>query len=360
MVSREVVSPPFETKKGGYPMGSQNKKPLIMIGISIFLLFYTMLIPLFITANAQTGAGFSVRANIPENQIDKHVNYFDLRMHPEQIQELSVEVTNESDAPISVLVKAISASTSQNGIIDYTTPDVQDKTLQLPFSSIATVEKSTLVIPAKTTETARITITMPDEVFDGVVLGGLLFTRELEENTESQGTSINNQFRYIIGVKLSETDTTILPQFEIVEVVPENVNYRPAITHRIRNTQAAIVKNMDIEISILDHKNNLYATANMHGADMAPNSVLPFAVNPDGGKLKPGNYLSNIHLVHEGEVFDFQVEFTVDAEEAVIINSNSITKTPSNAILYFLLVIIVILVISVIILLRKRVQTYKS
>jgi len=340
-------------------MGSQNKNPSIIMGISIFLLFYTILTSFFITANAQTGAGFSVRTNIPENQIDKYVSYFDLHMQPEQIQELSVDVTNEFDTPITVSVKAISASTNQNGIIDYTTPNIQDETLQLPFSSIATVENNTLIIPANSTKTARVTITMPDELFDGVVLGGLLFTRELEENAEAQGTSINNQFSYIIGVKLSETDTTILPQFEITEVVPENVNYRPAITHKIRNIQAVIIKNMDIEISILDDENNLYATASMHGADMAPNSVLPFVVTPNDEKLTPGNYLSNIHLLHDGETFDFQIEFTIDANEALTINTDSVIEHSSTTILYVLLFIIVLLVIFVIILLRKRVRTSK-
>ena len=80
--------------------------------------------------------GFYVRAQIPENQIDKRLSYFDLRMAPEQRQSLFVEVVNTSGCDIQVCVEANTARTSRHGIIEYTNSTAYDETLRVPFSDI--------------------------------------------------------------------------------------------------------------------------------------------------------------------------------------------------------------------------------
>jgi Bacterial protein of unknown function (DUF916)./Protein of unknown function C-terminal (DUF3324). len=341
-------------------MGIQCKKQHIMImGIVACLFWCTIVAPIPVAATPATGAGFSVHAIRPENQINDQVSYFDLHMQPNQTQTLSVEITNTFTTPITIIVEAISASTSQNGIIDYKTPGIQDETLRIPFSDISIVEEPSILVPANSTKTANITITMPDDMFDGVILGGLVFTREMEEDTNAQTTSIKNQFNYVIGAKLSETQNIVLPQFEIVEIIPETVNYQPAFTHKIRNTQAAIVKNMSIDVSIVNEKHIVQATASMRGVDMAPNSIMPFIVTPNDTILKPGDYLSNIHLEHEGKTFDYQIPFTITADEADYVNDESILEESSNVNLYLILLCIIltfIIIILVVILIRKRKQ----
>lgn len=340
-------------------MGIQNiKKHLIIMVVSLLILFCTIIAAVPVAAAPQSGAGFSVRANIPENQIDSRISYFDLHMQPRQIQTLSVEITNEFDTPITIRVEAISASTNRNGIIDYKTPNIKDETLLIPFSDIAVVEETNITLPANSVKSAIVRVTMPDNLFDGVILGGLVFTREIDDkDTHSQTTSINNEFSYVIGVKLSETETIVVPQFEIVEIVPEAVNYQATFLHMIRNTQAAIVKNLNVEVSILSKKNTVQATASMNNVDMAPNSVMPFVVTPNDGNLKPGEYLSNIRLEYEGQSFDYQVPFTITADEANHINNESITENVPNNNLYFILLSIIlalIVIILTVLLIRKR------
>jgi len=341
-------------------MEIQCKKQHIMImGIVACLFWCTIVAPIPVAATPSAGAGFSVHANLPENQLNDQVSYFDLHMQPNQVQTLSVEITNTLTTPITIIVEAISASTNQNGIIDYKTPGIQDETLRVPFSDISVVEASNILVPANSTQTANITITMPEDMFDGIILGGLVFTREMDEDTKSQTTSIKNQFNYVIGVKLSETQNLVLPQFEIIEVIPETVNYQPAFTHRIRNTQAAIVKNMSIEVSVTNEKHIVQGTANMYGIDMAPNSVMPFVVTPNDSTLKPGEYLSNIHLEHEGKTFDYQIPFTITADEADYVNDESILEKSSNVNAYLILLSItlaLIVIILTVILIRKRKQ----
>jgi Bacterial protein of unknown function (DUF916)./Protein of unknown function C-terminal (DUF3324). len=307
-------------------MGIMNKKHFFIIRVAIItLIFFWVTTAHFpVMAASNNGAGFYVRAKLPANQLDQKVSYFDLRMQPGQTQQLEVEITNEFSTPITITVEAISASTNRNGIIDYKTPDIQDKTLQIPFSSISVVEESSISISGNATKTAIITVTMPEETFDGVVLGGLVFTCKNEEKKQSQTTAINNIFSYVIGVKLSETDVEVLPQFEIDQITPEIINYQPIFTHIIRNTQAAIVKNMEIDISVTDSNGTVHANTSKSNIDMAPNSIMPFRVNYDNKQLNPGEYISDVQIKYNGQTFNQQMTFSVPDIEVEEINSEEL------------------------------------
>ena len=308
----------------------KNRRFIVMAAISALILFWAAVASFPATAAPHTSAGFYVRANIPENQITKGLSYFDLCMQPRQVQQLAVEITNEFGTPISVDVEAISASTNRNGIIDYKTPAIQDETLRVPFSSISVVEEPTLSVPARSTKIVRITVTMPEEPFDGAILGGLVFTRVLEDEEVSQTGSVNNVFSYVIGVKLSENDAEVLPNFEIVKIAPETVNYRPVFVHTIRNTEALIVKNMDIEVSIKDARGVIQAMASKQNVDMAPNSIMPLGIDPGNGQIKPGEYISDIQIEYDGQVFSYRIPFSVAGAEAERVNTESIGDKPTE------------------------------
>ncbi len=134
---------------------------------------------------------FAVTAVIPENQVDKNQTYFDLKMEPGQKQTLQVQMKNDTDKEVVVETHANAAITNSNGITDYSVIDPQlDSTLKIPFSKIAKVQKETK-IPAKSTVTLDVNIEMPNESFDGVILGGLYFKEK--ENEKEKGKSENVQ-----------------------------------------------------------------------------------------------------------------------------------------------------------------------
>ena len=75
--------------------------------------------------------------------------------------------------------------------------------LKIPFSKIAKVKKETK-IPAKSTITLDVNVEMPNESFDGVILGGLYF-KEKENDKEKKSAKevqIENKYAYAIGVVL--------------------------------------------------------------------------------------------------------------------------------------------------------------
>lgn len=331
------------------------------------------------SASTGSGIGFYVKAVLPENQIDDSLTYFDLRVAPGQTQTLQVEVVNETDESITVDIGAISASTNRNGVIDYKTPNIRDKTLQHPFSEMAVLENTCLSIPAHKSQTARVTITLPQSEYDGVVLGALVFTRRPEDApAPSEGMALQNVYSYVIGVKLSENDTAVLPNFELESIEADTVNYQPAMVHLIRNKNAAIAKNMALHVVVRDESGNTVAKVERTGVDMAPNSAMALAVTPGEGapsestaqtpgQLQPGHYTSEITLEMDGQSWNFQQAFTIGSIEAESINSESVGATtpatglPLRTVLVILLavasLVILILVIILLRVLRRREET---
>ena len=92
----------------------ESKIPLLLS------LFIILGFSLPISGYAQEGdVEFSVKTIIPDNQVDTKKSYFDLRMKPEQKQEIETILYNSSDEEITINISVHSATTNQNGLIVY-------------------------------------------------------------------------------------------------------------------------------------------------------------------------------------------------------------------------------------------------
>lgn len=341
-----------------------NKKLKVMVSLVLIVLLCALVPITTYAAEKSEAVGFFVRANLPLNQQNSGVTYFDLRMEPEQKQDLTVQVINESKQEIRVKIAVISASTNANGMIDYKTPNIKDETLKIPLSEIAEVRTPELTIDGGKTENAIVSIEMPQEQYDGVILGGIVITQieEDEDETEprgqqvQQGVYINNEYSYVVGVKLTETDREVLPAFEGIEAKPELLNGRVNVVHYIRNKEAAIAKNVQLNIEIYSQNEQAVIKTSKKIIDMAPNSVMPYALIW-GGEIAPGKYVSNVSLKLEDKEWNFELPFEISVREAGEINQQSVEEksgSPWWVILLIVVLIILILVIVFLLVLMKR------
>ncbi|BFH43359.1 DUF916 domain-containing protein [Paenibacillus melissococcoides] len=139
-----------------------------------------------VTSHDRVFAGsmnYSVKANIPENQINKNLTYFDLKMEPGSKQTISLTVKNGSAERIELMIEPNTAITNQNGVIDYSKHEHEkDSSLKYAFSELIS-PKQTVSVKGKETKEVPFTIQMPEEPFDGVILGGLadsMFTNSIK------------------------------------------------------------------------------------------------------------------------------------------------------------------------------------
>lgn len=309
--------------------------------------------------DAQADAvGFFVRAELPENQADQDHYYFDLSMEPGQRQELAVQIVNSGQEDIVVEARTVSASTNCNGIIDYTTPDVRDETLQVPFSSISKVKRDEIVIPAGQVETALVTVKMPEQAYDGVILGGIVFTKKPSEQDVHEGMNIRNVYSYVVGVKLTETDRTVAPEFEGLEAGAVLENKHVYLRTTIRNSEAAIAKDVKMDIAVFSKdRNKAVLELDEACVDVAPNSILPYSVKWDQGTLVPGEYVSYVHMELDGREWDFELPFTLSAQDSFELKSTfseSADEMPAWMVIVLILLITLIILVVVLLATRRR------
>ncbi|GGC91480.1 DUF916 and DUF3324 domain-containing protein [Enterococcus wangshanyuanii] len=293
-----------------------------------------------IAAEKEEG-GFTYKVIVPENQHNKDVGYFDLRVAPGQEQTVSIKMNNSSDKEITVDVALNSAKTNTNGVIEYGPSKLEkDKSLKYDFADLVTGEK-TVKIPAKQSIEYKLNIKMPDSQIDGVISGGIYMIEKGQ--TDDQKAMIKNEYGYLVGMILSENDTQVTPELQLNKVFAEQQNYRNAVFINFSNTQPAYIDNMTVDVQIMAKGSDevLYDTK-QNKMRMAPNSQINFPVLMNGEKMVAGEYRAKILVTTENDgKWEWEQEFTITDEEADKFNQEDVSLLQESRVNWSLILLLV-------------------
>lgn len=268
---------------------------LLMVLSSLFILGFP------VQEVASMEVPFSVEPVIPDNQASG-VSYFDLTLQSGQEQDLEVILTNSSDQPIEIVVKAHSGVTNANGIIVYdgSLPTVKSYD-SIIFDEMVKIENDRVTVPANGEAKAVIHVKAPEDNFDGLILGGLHFLLEAPENYENSGVSIQNQYAYVIGVNIREEGNTtkVEADLEVEKIEAEEVYGQPGVVVYLNNLAPAIISNADVLAEIFP-ANQLDTPVAKREASMfsvAPSLAFNFPIElTEGEELAEGDYVLKISL----------------------------------------------------------------
>ncbi|GAB6516634.1 DUF916 and DUF3324 domain-containing protein [Bacillus thuringiensis] len=294
---------------------------------------------------------FAVTAVIPENQIDKNQTYFDLKMQPGQKQTIQVQMKNDTNKEVVVESFANTAITNSNGITDYSTVEPKtDSTLKYPFSKIAKMPKETKV-PANSIVTVDINLEMPNESFDGVILGGLYFKEKEDENAKKkdEGVQIENKYAYAIGVVLKETDAEVKPDMKLNEVKPTQINGRNVVTTNLQNVKPAMLKNLSVDAKVYKEKGtDILFEAKKENLRMAPNSNFDYAISWENKAFDPGTYRVEVKATDGDQKWEWTKKFTIEGKTADKLNDTAVEAKKDYTLYYIIggvLLLIILLVL---------------
>ncbi|EUJ25373.1 DUF916 and DUF3324 domain-containing protein [Listeria cornellensis] len=270
---------------------------------------------------------FSVSAVIPDNQIDKSKTYFELRMKPNQVQELEVVLTNGLARAVTVETSANTAVTNDNGIVDYSNKAPKlDNTLQAPFSKIAEMP-SEITVPAKGSKTVKVKVTMPSAPFEGFILGGIHFSEkdDGDKKESGEGVQIKNKYAYVIGVILSENDVAVEPDMKLNTIKPDQVNYRNVLKANLQNIKPVIIQNLAVEAHVYKEGSDkaLYS-AKQDTLRMAPNSNFDFGIGWNNQEFKPGKYRLKMVASSGDSVWKWDEPFEIKGDTAADLNDKAV------------------------------------
>ncbi|ALS00028.1 cell wall protein [Enterococcus silesiacus] len=313
-------------------------------------------------AAAADGMGYSAKAIIPENQIDKSKTYFDLKMTPGQKQNVELELKSSSSETLNLAVEPYMGTTNQNGELEYSIePEKNDSTLVYPITRLISGKQKVSLAP-KETKRVTFSLKMPKKAFEGKIVGGFNIYDEANDSKEDSvskknDVQIKNVFSVVIGIQLRESLDKIKPELKLNAVKADLFNYRTAITANIQNTKPNFVSELTLKAKIRKNgsKKVIYEAEKSEMA-MAPNSNFDFPISLENQELTAGSYELEISANSKNGEWKFTKKFRISEEDAMRLNEEAVeieTKPNNNfqtiiivlvcSVLFFLLIVIFLL-----------------
>ncbi|HDH7119303.1 TPA: DUF916 and DUF3324 domain-containing protein [Enterococcus faecalis] len=300
---------------------------------------------------------FSVIPILPENQNPDIPSYFDLTVTPNQQQTLQVKIKNNSDENVKYKIYVNTATTNQNGIIEYSISDFEkDESMKLSLKDCITLKEPLVEVPANSEKEASLELNIPEAPFEGIALGGITVEPIAEEGNEG----VNNLFTRTLAIQIAESNKEIAPQLYGGDVLISQENLRNNIKFELRNSTPTIISKVKAEIAVTKKgdKRPILEQTKEH-LSFAPNSKFSLMTEWNG-QFESGKYVYNINLKDEaGNQWAFDKEFEIKSEEAEKLNETSVDERGhfiKDYLLYIVIFLLLLigLVIWIILKIKKR------
>ncbi len=288
---------------------------------------------------------FSVTPVLTENQNPEVSSYFDLTVTPNQKQTLKIKIKNNSNESVKYKLYVNTATTNQNGIIDYSINNFEkDESLKLSVKDCLTLKEQNVDVPANSEKEASLELSIPETPFEGIALGGIT----VEPNIEKESSSINNVFTRTLAIQLTETPKEITPKLEGGEVSVSQENLRNNVKFELRNSTPIIISKVkaDIEITKKRSKNPILKQTKDQ-LSFAPNSK--FNLMTEWNKqFDPGEYTYRINLTDgKGNKWSFSKKFKIEAEIAENLNKTSVDRKESFFEKYYIFFLVLLSILFI-------------
>ncbi|WGI19104.1 DUF916 and DUF3324 domain-containing protein [Latilactobacillus sakei] len=334
-----------------------KKRHTLLLSLMGFVLLLLMIVNTQIAYGA--GAGFTVSANIPDNQYDNALTSFDLVMKPNQTETLAVTLENLEDNTKTIDASANTGYTTVSGseAFDKYHPGSLSQA-EYQFSQIFD-QPQVITLKPRETKTVNFKVTMPAKLYNGVLKGALYFKDTKagsHQKTDQQGFSVDNYYAMALGVILREhPNSHVLPELKLRRIRISGTNYlnEPAILAKLQNIAPATPGAMTISATVSKHKGSKVLFGNKReGITMATNSSFEYGIPLGNNWISPGKY--HLHLVAKSDqktwVFDQDFEITVG--QAMKLNRK-------NKDLWWIWLIILLIIIFIILLITTYYLGYR-
>ncbi|WP_407350018.1 DUF916 domain-containing protein [Lactococcus garvieae] len=324
------------------------KKNIFTFFLAVFCFLCT---PGVVADNNAPQGGYSVSPIPSEHQTEGANDYFDIRWTPSAQEEFGLVISNKSDKDQTYEIQVNKARTNKNGIIDYSdsTPEVQG--VKYKLTEMVEIPKE-VIVPAGSKKTVTGTLTLPNEEFNGILMGGV----HVSEKIEMKGSkSVSNTVAYNIPfVVRGNIDTRPKPDLELKKVSLEKYSSKQSsLDVLLSNKNANLLKESEFHAEIKD-VNGKTITKSSSKLDLTPETIFIYPVKlPE--QMRAGTYSLIISIEHGKDYWEFKKEFTVSSSESQEISKRSDLKN-TPWVLYSLIILILVSIVSLLCIIwyRKR------
>lgn len=257
---------------------------------------------------------YYVKPLLPDNNQGRETSYYDLLMEAGQSQTIQLEIVNHTSTNKVFSVDIVDSLTTNSGAIGYDKKGNYDSTLKYKFTDSASALKE-VRIKAMESQIIDVTLEMPKEQFDGLMIGGIHIS-EMKETKETGG--IDNVFSYIVPVKIHETEKDFPNQLTFSDIKIKKNNQ---IAVKIQNPNPNILSDITLQATIYKkgYQGAVYEHT-MKNIQIAPNSNFFPLIILEEEQLDAGKYEIEFYAANEKFQEKWKSEFTISKNQ--VANSN--------------------------------------
>lgn len=320
-------------------------------------------------SEAAEGLKFDVKANIPENQYNPEVTYFDLLMSTGQAQEISVALKNNTDENVTIIPQINSAMTNFNGVVEYSNFNnkerIYDDSLKTNIEDIIQLEAEEIVLAPQEERDLKMTIQMPVEEVDGVIAGGIYLSQRDETSETSDkvaadeaSTNLKNLFGYQIAILLRNNEKLVTPEVVYEGAEANQINARNAISLKTRNISPTYINQATFKAEVRRAGSDESITkVNQEDMQFAPNTIFDLFVPLQGRQYEAGDYVLTGAITSGNNEWPINEEFTVTREQAEEFNEADPDVEPEDYTMIIILgALVAVFALAAIYLIRKNKQ----
>lgn len=327
-----------------------------------FLGFFVFSINPVSAAPQANTASYTVQAELPDNQINKNVSFFNLKVTPNSTQNLTIKINNKDSQDHKYAVEVNQATTNTNGIVDYSTHGLKkDKTLKYDIESMFGKPQK-VEVPANSSKDVTLTMKTPKGDFKGSILGGIrvmqLDQTQNQNNPSGRVLNVKNQYAYVLGIQIQQNTNAVKPVVKLERGLATRQNNNEVIAARLQNSSPTLVNQAEVTTKITpEGQSNVVLKSDKKNLSFAPNSTFNFAVNAPGQSVGAGDYTMNVDVKGDNGVKEWKAHknFVITKAEANELNvaaknsPKAIASQPKYKMFIILAVLIAAFVIGLLI-----------
>ncbi|WP_375179643.1 DUF916 and DUF3324 domain-containing protein [Enterococcus rotai] len=330
------------------------KQRLIYLSILICFLMGQPIISYGEEETVSTLKDFSYEVIFPENQRNKEVGYYDLLVKPGKNEAIQLKLSNLSTHNMTLSLKFNSAKTNGSGVIEYGPNNfLKDPSLAYDFSEIISGPDKVELAP-KSSKVVSLTIRPPVDSFEGFIVGGIQL-KPLENRVEKKtkgNEGVINEFAFLIGVVLSEHDTSqIRPELEFRSISVDTTNKNAQLLLNFSNSQPVFAEEMKVNVEVTKKSGKqVLFELNKKGMRMAPNTQINIPIPLKYKLEQPGTYtMKTTVTLKDGDSSSWEQDFDISEKNIPKLNRQLDEKSShSNRMFFLILVLLLLLIMGVI------------
>lgn len=297
----------------------------------------------------ESSFGFSSKLLPIEQKVDDSVSDYKLKVSPNEEITLPVKIKNETDNPMNILAEVKNSHTNSDGSLNYTS-DENNLNSHISLKNIVKY-KEMLKLEANEEKIINIKFKVPNEKFNGIILGGL----NLKKIDLDNKMMIKNSFSYSYPILLVEDENATPAKLEFGDIHPELLSGKNTIKITLNNINNNLLNEASYSVAIKKKgTKKIIFKDRIKNVEFAPNAAFEHFVFMDKENYVSGDYTACVTVKSPYGDWNWNKDFYISKKKASELNRKSVNVGNRYKIPIPMWIVVILMFMCILVLLIKN------